>query len=102
MDTRFAVVICLDVGKTEHHACRLDPDGSCLFDTPLVQYAAELRELFTNLLKHGEVLLLFDQRTTTGALPIAVARDAGSTVAYLPGLAKRRAADLYPGRSKTD
>lgn len=32
----------------------------------------------------------------------AVARDCGCTVAYLPGLAMRKAADLYPGRSKTD
>jgi len=102
MDTRFAVVIGLDVGKTGHHACALDPDGNRLFDKPLVQDEAELRELFTNLLKHGEVLMVVDQPNTIGALPIAVARDAGCTVAYLPGLAMRKAADLYPGRSKTD
>lgn len=33
---------------------------------------------------------------------MAVARDCGATVAYLPGLAMRKAADLYPGRAKTD
>src|SRR5699024_11545147 len=81
---------------------RSDPDGNRLFDKPLVQDEAELRELFTNLLKHGEVLMVVDQPNTIGALPIAVARDAGCTVAYLPGLAMRKAADLYPGRSKTD
>lgn len=37
-----------------------------------------------------------------GALPIAVARDCGCTLAYLPGLAMRKAADLYPGKSRTD
>uniref|UniRef100_UPI0026180F81 IS110 family transposase n=1 Tax=uncultured Streptomyces sp. TaxID=174707 RepID=UPI0026180F81 len=37
-----------------------------------------------------------------GALPLAVARDAGCKVAYLPGLAMRRIADLYPGEAKTD
>jgi hypothetical protein len=31
-----------------------------------------------------------------------VARDCGGEVAYLPGLAMRKAADLYPGKSKTD
>ncbi|MBM7774760.1 transposase [Actinokineospora baliensis] len=36
------------------------------------------------------------------ALPVAVARAAGHQVAYLPGLAMRRIADLYPGRAKTD
>lgn len=43
-----------------------------------------------------------DQPNTIGALPIAVARNAGYSVAYLPGLAMRKAADLYPGRSTTD
>ena len=43
-----------------------------------------------------------DQPNTIGALPIAVARDCRCTVAYLPGLAMRKASDLYPGRSKTD
>lgn len=48
------------------------------------------------------MLVVVDQPNTIGALPIAVARDCGATVAYLPGLAMRKAADLYPGRSKTD
>lgn len=102
METRFAVVIGLDVGKTGHHACALDPGGSRLFDKSLPQDEAQLRELFTELQKHGNVLMVVDQPNTIGALPIAVARDAGCAVAYLPGLAMRKAADLYPGRSKTD
>lgn len=102
MDTQFAVVIGLDVGKTAHHACALDPDGNKLFDKPLPQDETKLRELFTQLQNHGEVLMVVDQPNTIGALPIAVARDSGCAVAYLPGLAMRKAADLYPGRSKTD
>ncbi|WP_416070603.1 IS110 family transposase [Streptomyces sp. ME02-6985-2c] len=35
-------------------------------------------------------------------LPLAVARDTGCRVAYLPGLSMRRIADLYPGEAKTD
>ncbi|MBR7679053.1 transposase, partial [Streptomyces daliensis] len=35
-------------------------------------------------------------------LPLAVARDMDCPVAYLPGLAMRRIADLYPGEAKTD
>ena len=48
------------------------------------------------------MLVVVDQPNTIGALPIAVARDVGADVAYLPGLAMRKAADLYPGQSKTD
>ncbi|MGO1561958.1 Mobile element protein [Actinomycetales bacterium JB111] len=102
MDTRFAVVIGLDVGKSGHHACALSPDGERLFDKPLPQDEAQLRELFTGLQEGGEVLMVVDQPNTIGALPIAVARDVGCAVAYLPGLAMRKAADLYPGRAKTD
>jgi hypothetical protein len=68
----------------------------------LPQDEARLRELFTGLQQHGRVLVIVDQPNTIGALPIAVARDCGATVAYLPGLAMRKAADLYPGKSKTD
>ena len=51
---------------------------------------------------HGPVLLVVDQPATIGALPVAVALDEGVTVAYLPGLAMRRIADLHPGSAKTD
>jgi hypothetical protein len=47
-------------------------------------------------------LVIVDQPATIGALPVAVARAAGHQVAYLPGLAMRRIADLYPGRAKTN
>ena len=73
MDTRFAVVVGLDVGKSSHHACALDPAGNKLFDKPLPQDESELRELFTQLQNHGEVLMVVDQPNTIGALPIAVA-----------------------------
>jgi hypothetical protein len=46
--------------------------------------------------------VVVDQPNTIGALPVAVARDCGCEVAYLTGLAMRKAADLYPGKPKTD
>ncbi len=46
--------------------------------------------------------MVVDQPASVGALPLTVARDAGCQVAYLPGLAMRRIADLYPGEAKTD
>jgi len=52
--------------------------------------------------KHGAVLVVVDQPASIGALPLAVARDGGCHVAYLPGLTMRRNAGLYPGETKTD
>lgn len=63
----------LDVGKGEHHACALNADGKRLFDKPLPQDEAKLREVLTSLQGYGSVLLIVDQPNTIGALPVAVA-----------------------------
>lgn len=101
-DIGFDVWCGLDVGKQAHHACALDTAGGKIADKPLPQDQTRLEELFTSLLTHGRVLVVVDQPNTIGALPIAVARSMGIQVAYLPGLAMRRIADLHPGNAKTD
>jgi transposase len=98
----YAVFVGLDVGKGEHHACALDPAGRRLYDKPLPNDEAALRRVLTDLRSHGAVLLVVDQPASIGALAIAVSRDMGIDVAYLPGLAMRRIADLHPGQGKTD
>ena len=98
----YAVYLGLDVGKGEHYACALNTDGKKLHDKPLPQDEQRLRDLFTQLSVHGPVLAVVDQPASIGALPVAVARDCGVDVAYLPGLAMRRIADLHPGNAKTD
>ena len=93
----------LDVGKGEHHATALTPAGKKALDKRLPNSEPKLREVFAKLqAKHGTVLVVVDQPASIGALPLAVARDAGCKVAYLPGLTMRRIADLYPGEAKTD
>jgi transposase len=98
----FSVFCGLDVGKGEHHATALDPTGRRLHDRALPNDEAALRGVFGELRAHGRVLVVVDQPASIGALPIAVARDLGIEVAYLPGLAMRRIADLHPGQTKTD
>lgn len=98
----FEVFCGLDVGKEAHHAVALTRDGRRVFDKELPQDERRLRELFLRLLDRGPVLVVVDQPATIGALPIAVARAVGAEVAYLPGLAMRRIADLHPGAAKTD
>lgn len=89
------IIIGLDVGKTGHHACALTTTGERIYDKPLPQDEAALREIFASMQAHGSVLMVVDQPNTIGALPIAVARDCGCTVGYLPGLAMRKAADSF-------
>jgi transposase len=102
MSSSFGVFLGLDVGKEAHHAVGLDPHGKRLHDGPLPNTEPKLRALFDKLAQHGPLLVVVDQPATIGALPVTVARAAGHQVAYLPGLAMRRIADLYPGRAKTD
>lgn len=51
---------------------------------------------------HETVLVIVDQPATVGTLPVAVGRDEGVFVAYLPGLAIRHIANLHAGEAKTD
>jgi len=92
----------LDVGKATHHATGLDGDGNLLVDREIANDETALRRVFTELTEQGTVLVVVDQPSSIGALPIAVARAMGIEVAYLPGLAMRRIADLHPGNAKTD
>ncbi|MFJ3414940.1 IS110 family transposase [Streptomyces sp. NPDC086082] len=97
------VFLGLDVGKTTHHGHGLTPAGKKVFDRPLPNSEPKLRAVFEKLAtKFDTVLFVVDQPASIAALPLAVAQDAGCKIAYLPGLAMRRIADLYLGRAKTD
>ncbi|MFQ6157876.1 IS110 family transposase [Micrococcus luteus] len=98
-----AVFVGLDVGKSDHHAVALGLDGRTLLDRALPNDEAKLRAILAGLAAHGPVLMVVDQPATIGALPVAVGQSTeGVEVAYLPGLAMRRIADLHPGSAKTD
>ncbi|MFI8294290.1 IS110 family transposase [Streptomyces sp. NPDC085614] len=102
-DDGMDVYLGVDVGMGEHHATAVSQVGKKVFDKPLPNSEPKLRELFEKLqAKHGKVLVVVDQPASIGALPLAVAGDAGCQIAYLPDLTMRRIADLYPGEAKTD
>lgn len=96
------VFVGVDVGKGQHHAVALDRNGRRLYNKALPNDEAKLRALIAELKAHGQLLFVVDQPATIGALPLAVARDEGVWVAYLPGLTMRRIADLHAGEAKTD
>jgi transposase len=96
------VFVGVDVGKGTHHAVALDRKGKRLLDSALPNDETKLRTLIGKLKEYGKVLLVVDQPATVGALPVAVAGAEGVLVAYLPGLAMRRIADLHAGEAKTD
>ncbi|WP_246245251.1 IS110 family transposase, partial [Amycolatopsis pithecellobii] len=52
MSSGFGVFLGLDVGKGEHHAVGLDPDGKRLHDGPLPNSEPKLRALLDKLAAH--------------------------------------------------
>lgn len=97
-----AVDVFVDVGRGQHHAVALDRNGKRLYNKALPNDEVKLRALIAELKTHRRLLFVVDQPSTIGALPVAVARAEGVLVAYLPGLAMRRIADLHAGETKTD
>jgi hypothetical protein len=96
-------VFCgVEVARETHHAVALDRAGRWLVGRPLPNDETALRNLFMELVERGRLLVVVDQPASIGALAIAVARSMGVQIGYLPGLAMRRIADLYPGEGKTD
>lgn len=92
-----------DDGKTAHHGHRLTPAGKKISDKPLPDSDTRLRAAFDKpAATFDTVLVIADQPASTGALPLTVARDTGRKVAYPPGPATRRTADLHPDETKTD
>ena len=96
------VFVGVDVGKGTHHAVALDRKGKRLVGSALPNDETKLRALIGKLKEYGKILIVVDQPATVGALPVAVAGAEGVLVAYLPGLAMRRIADLHAGEAKTD
>ena len=85
-----AVLLGLDVGKTSHYAVAVDRAGTVLADQPVPNDEAALAALLERLVGHGSVLLVVDQPSGGGALPLAVAQARGVAVGYVSGLAMRR------------
>ena len=102
MPDETTVWIGLDIGKTEHVADVLDEAGSPLFASAVANDEAEIEALLTRAESFGSPALVVDQPGSLARLVLGVAARRGVPVAYIPGLVMRRAADLYPGESKTD
>lgn len=96
------VFIDVDVSKDTHHTVAVNRSGKRLFNKALPNDENKLRSLISDLKQHGQILLLVDQPTTIGMLPVAIARSEVVLVGYLPGLAMRRIADLHAGEAKTN
>lgn len=101
MEAARAICIGFDVGKSAHRACAVSrASGEMLFNEALEDREGPIDE--TLALAGEGALVVVDQKRSIGALALERARAAGMEVAYLPGLAMKRARDMFPGAAKTD
>ncbi|QTG75984.1 IS110 family transposase [Trueperella pecoris] len=98
----FKIWLGIDVGKADHWATAVNDSGELVYSHSLPNDESKLRAIYDDLAAQGRLLIVVDQPATIGALAVAVAQSMAIAVAYLPGLAIRRIADLYPGNAKTD
>lgn len=97
---RHEVYLGIDVGKSSHRACAVGAGGEVLFNVELPNRAEGIDRA---LAKAGPgALVVVDQKRNIGTLAVARARAAGMDVAYLPGLAMKKARDMFPVTAKTD
>lgn len=100
--TDIQVFLRLDVGKTSHWATAVDSAGEVLWSKALPKDQPNIQAICGKLASYRTLLVVVDQPPTIGALAVATAQAAQISVAYLPGLATQRIADLCPGNAKTD
>jgi transposase len=96
------VFVGVDMAKGDHYAQAISSAGDALFDRAVANDEAAIVKLIDDARAHGRAVLVVDQPASGAQLLLALARARGVPVAYVTGLAMRRAADLYAGSAKTD
>ena len=96
------VFVGMDIAKGKHYACAVSACGEALFARAVPNDEAAIRRLIDDAGDHGRPALVVDMTSSAAVLALIVAAEMAIPVAYVTGLAMRRAADLYAGAAKTD
>ena len=100
--TRIEVLVGIDMAKAEHFAHAITTNGDELFARSVSNDEAAIGALIDAASEAGKVALVIDMTASVAQLLLSIAADRDVPVAYVTGLAMRRAADLYAGSAKTD
>ena len=95
-----AAYLAFDVGKSSHRACAVGPCGEILFNREVANRPADIDRALAEAGAGARVVV--DQKRNIGALVVSRARAAGNPVSYLPGIAMKKARDMFPVTAKTD
>lgn len=96
------VFVGVDVAKGDHYACAVTSDGVEVLARGVPNGEAAIDRLIDDAAARGTVALVIDTTSSAASLLLEAAAHREVPVAYVTGLAMRRAADLYAGAAKTD
>ena len=96
------VFVGVDVAKGDHYACAVSAAGSEVLARSVPNDETAIERLIDDAAAHGVMALIIDTTSSAASLLMAAAVRRRVPVAYVTGLAMRRAADLYAGAAKTD
>ena len=85
------VFVGVDVAKGNHYACALSARGERLFARPVPNDKAAIRRMIEDAAAHGSPALVVDTTSSAAVLVLGVAAECQIPVAYVTGLAMRRA-----------
>lgn len=101
MEAARTICIGFDAGKAAHRARAVSRASTeTLFNKALENREGPIDE--TLMLAGEGALVVVDQKRNIEALVLERARASSMEVTYLPGLAMKRARDMFPGAAKTD
>ena len=96
------VFVGVDVAKGDHYACAVSAAGAEVLARSVCNDEASIGRLIDDAAAHGAGALVIDTTSSAASLLLEAAARREVPVAYVTGLAMRRAADLYVGAAKTD
>ena len=96
------VFVGVDIAKGDHYACVVASAGAEVLARSVRNDEAAIGRLIDDAAVHGTVALVIDKTSSAASLLLETAARREVPVAYVTGLAMRRAADLYAGAAKTD
>ena len=96
------VFVGVDIAKSDHYACAVTSGGVEVLARGVCNDEAAIGRLIDDAAAHGTVVLVIDTTSSAASLLLEAAARREVPVAYVTGLAMRRAADLYAGVAKTD
>ena len=96
------VFVGVDIAKAEHYAYATTTNGEKVLARPVPNTQSAITDLIDEACAHGAAAVVIDTTSATASLLIQTAAERQIPLAYVTGLAMRRAADLYAGAAKTD